>query len=104
VDQAFRDDIAIVWIDVQGYEGYVFAGARTLLATGVPVVSEIWPYGIRRAGMSRDAFCAIVEGTWSTYWVQREGTFVRRPIDTFRTFFDGLGVDGDFDNVVFTRE
>jgi FkbM family methyltransferase len=44
------DDVDLVWIDVQGHEGQVLAGASTLLERRLPVVMEFWPYGLRRAG------------------------------------------------------
>ena len=102
LDEAFRNDIAVVWIDVQGHEGYAFLGGRSLLSSGVPVVAEIWPYGIHRSGMSQEAFCAIAGGIWSAYWVRRRGKFVKYPIEVLYTYFDELGYDGDYDNVIFT--
>lgn len=101
--KSFTDNIALVWIDVQGYEGYVFMGARNLLSKGVPVVSEIWPYGIKRSGMSQEQFCEITRSIWTNYWVRRRGKFVRYPISTLDIFFDELGYDGGFDNVIFTQ-
>jgi FkbM family methyltransferase len=100
----WTDDVAVIWIDVQGHEGYVFAGARSILDRGVPVVSEIWPYGIARAGMSVDAFNALVTKIWRSFWMKRRGRFVRYPILAFRAFLDELGPDGDYENVIFTRE
>lgn len=44
------DQIGPAWIDVQGHEGHVLAGASTLLDAQVPIVCEYWPYGLRRAG------------------------------------------------------
>lgn len=98
------NDISVIWIDVQGYEGYVFKGAKKVLSTGVPVVSEIWPYAIKRSGMSRDDFCCIIGDIWSAYWVKRRGRFIKYPIDIFYTFFDELGSDVYQDNVIFTKE
>jgi FkbM family methyltransferase len=43
-------DVGLVWIDVQGHEGQVLAGASTLTEAPDPVVIEFWPYGLRRAG------------------------------------------------------
>ena len=103
LDERFCKDISVIWIDVQGYEGYVFSGAKRLLSSGTPVVSEIWPYGIQRAGMSQEVFCGIVGEIWSAYWVKRRGRFVKYPIDIFYTYFDELGYDRDYDNVIFTR-
>lgn len=42
--------LGLAWIDVQGHEGHLFAGARTLLDSEVPIVCEYWPYGLERAG------------------------------------------------------
>jgi FkbM family methyltransferase len=41
--------LSLLWVDVQGHEAQVLAGASRLLATGVPTVIEYWPYGLRRA-------------------------------------------------------
>jgi FkbM family methyltransferase len=41
-----RSEIALVWVDTQGYEGQVLAGAADLRDT--PFVVEYWPYGLRR--------------------------------------------------------
>ena len=92
---------AVLWIDVQGYEGHVFQGAKAFLAKGVPTVSEIWPYGILRSGMSLDEFCRIVQSNWSDYWVLRGERFIRYPISMFDRYLDEIE-DGD-GNVVFTR-
>lgn len=99
---SFTDDIALLWVDVQGHEGYVFTGARELLSRGIPVVSEIWPYGILRAGMSPEEFFRIAEDLWTHYWVLRQERLISRPIETLRSLFDELGVDGAHDNVIFT--
>ncbi len=105
----FSNDLVVTWIDVQGYEGYVFGGARKLLAQGVPVVSEIWPYGIVRSGMAMEEFNKLVCGIWTSFWVKRErkysrGRFIRYPIAAFESFLDELGLEGGYDNVIFTIE
>ncbi|MHB8694279.1 MAG: FkbM family methyltransferase [Solirubrobacteraceae bacterium] len=39
-----------IWMDAQGHEGHILAGARRLLESEIPIVTEYWPYGLRRAG------------------------------------------------------
>jgi FkbM family methyltransferase len=39
----------LIWMDTQGYEGFVLKGATSLLAAKIPLVSEFWPYGMKRA-------------------------------------------------------
>ena len=41
--------VGVVWMDTQGHEAHVLAGARSLLESDIPVVIEYWPYGLRRA-------------------------------------------------------
>jgi FkbM family methyltransferase len=92
------------WIDVQGYEGHVFAGAKDVLGSGLPTVSEIWPYGILRAGMSMDEFASIVRGIWSDYWLDRGGEFTCHPVTAFDRYLHNLGNEGPFENVIFTKQ
>lgn len=41
---------ALLWIDTQGFEGYVLAGATETLRNRPPLVSEFWPAGLSRGG------------------------------------------------------
>lgn len=36
----------LVWMDVQGYEGWVMQGATSFLESKVPMVLEFWPWGM----------------------------------------------------------
>jgi FkbM family methyltransferase len=103
VPAKYSDDIALIWIDVQGHEGYVFLGGKNIFSKDISVVTEIWPYGIQRSGMTRDQFCGIVQNIWSGYWVMRRGRFVRYPISMIGTFFDELNAGSSFDNCIFTK-
>ncbi len=94
---------SLMWIDVQGYEGYVFRGAKSLLEKGLPTVSEVWPYGILRAGMSLEDFADTVGGIWTDYWIDRRDRFTRYPITVFDRYLAELGTEGYFENVIFTR-
>lgn len=40
----------LIWMDTQGFEGFILAGAARALATRVPIVAEFWPYGMNRSG------------------------------------------------------
>jgi FkbM family methyltransferase len=40
----------LLFMDAQGSEGLILAGARHAVAAQVPVVTEVWPYGLKRAG------------------------------------------------------
>jgi len=93
-------DNAVLWTDVQGYEGYVFNGASKFLSKGMPAVSEVWPQGILKTGMSLEEFADIVKSKWSDYWVLRGERFIRYPIAMFDRYLDEIAAsDG---NVIFT--
>ena len=42
--------LSLVWLDVQGHEGHVLAGADALMAGTVPIVTEFWPSAMDRTG------------------------------------------------------
>jgi FkbM family methyltransferase len=44
------DEVGLIWIDAQGYEGHVLHGASELLVRGVPVVFEFHPEMLRNTG------------------------------------------------------
>lgn len=53
-DELIGQDVSLVWMDAQGHEAQVLAGAPDLLASAPPMVVEYWPYGLRRAdGLDR---------------------------------------------------
>jgi FkbM family methyltransferase len=100
----FVDELAIAWFDVQGHEAHAFRGARQLLARGFPVVAEVGPYWLERAGTRADEFCRLVADLWPRYWVRRRaGRFVPYPTTMFHSLLDELGTEGELMNVVFTR-
>jgi FkbM family methyltransferase len=103
IPQDFVASASLVWLDVQGYEGYVFKGGKKFLSTGIPVIAEIWPYGIQRAGMTQEQFCEIARELWSHYWIRRRGKFIMYPIETLETVFQELGDEGAYDNLIFMR-
>jgi FkbM family methyltransferase len=67
------DTIDLVWMDAQGHEGHILAGAARLAAAGIPIVTEYWPYGLRRAG-ALDRFHALVTKRHGTVIDLREPT------------------------------
>lgn len=60
------DSIGLAWIDVQGHEAHVFAGAVNLLDSDVPIICEYWPYGLERAG-GLQRFHTLVAGSRSRF-------------------------------------
>lgn len=95
------DAIDLMWVDVQGHEGFVFQGASALLERPVPVVSEVWPYGMRRAGMSAEDFCEIAGRFWPRFWETASMPFREHPIDALPEFMSRFRGEDEFENVLF---
>ena len=60
--------VRLIWIDAQGHESQILEGATRLLAAGVPVVTEFWPYGLARAGHDGRRFGDIVGEKFQTFY------------------------------------
>jgi len=87
-----RKPITLVWMDVQGHEGHVLGGGEKLFSTGVPLVTEVWPYGIHRSGGSVEAFCSLAHKYWPYFWAWSEDSgHVRRKTSDLAGFCVGLG-------------
>lgn len=40
---------SLLWMDIEGYEGFALLGGHELLKLRIPLVVEFWPYGMNRA-------------------------------------------------------
>jgi FkbM family methyltransferase len=74
------DRIGLVWMDIEGHEGYFFQGAAQTLERGIPVVSEFYPRAIERSGMSRQEYIYQVSTLFTHVCTLSDGHFVERPI------------------------
>lgn len=62
------EQVDLLWMDVQGHEGHVFRGAGSLIASGVPIVFEFWPYGLKSAGLELEWFIEFVSTQFTYLW------------------------------------
>lgn len=56
-------EVSLAWIDAQGHEGQILSGAKQLLSSSIPLVTEVWPYGLKRSG-GREAFVETVRDNY----------------------------------------
>jgi FkbM family methyltransferase len=103
VPAEFVDSIHLIWIDIQGYEGYAFQGAENLLSKNIPVVTELWPYGILSGGMTTEVYCQIAERFWQYYWVLDEEILTRHPISELIGLMEILCKSGKYTNIILTK-
>jgi FkbM family methyltransferase len=64
----FQNDIdpktSIIWMDTQGFEGYVLSGAIPLIEKKIPIVTEFWPYGLKRSNCFEKFLDALDSGNY----------------------------------------
>jgi FkbM family methyltransferase len=56
-------EVSLAWIDAQGHEGQILTGAGQLLRSSIPLVTEVWPYGLNRSG-GREAFAEAIRDNY----------------------------------------
>ena len=91
---------ALIWIDTQGYEGFVLEGGGRLLAGQPPLALEFWPYGMSRAG-SYDRLKAAIGHYGGFVDLARPGQ--RRPISDLGALWQEVGVTGEHTDILVTR-
>jgi len=88
VGEMLKDPRNVVWMDVQGYEGHVLAGAPELIAAGVPVELEFWPYGLGRAGTQPEVFLDQLTEAFARFIDLRDPARAARPIAEAAALYD----------------
>jgi FkbM family methyltransferase len=84
-DQTLRrpDSVGLLWMDVEGHEGWCLKGARQFAARGVPVVTEFWPDGTTRSGMTAGEYSALLTGAFTHFYL---GPDEESPTRAFRKY------------------
>jgi FkbM family methyltransferase len=99
-------DIGLVWIDAQGHEAEILAGAESVLAAGVPIVFELWMKTLDANG-SIDRLHEIVEATSSLVYDLRtveEGAGAQaRPAGAIRELTDCYRESGKITDILLAR-
>ena len=71
---------SLIWVDIQGHEGRFLSGAQQTIGQGLPVITEFWPYGINRSGMSRTEYCDIANDLFDGFYEYQRGKWHYRVI------------------------
>ncbi|MGH9198733.1 MAG: FkbM family methyltransferase, partial [Acidimicrobiia bacterium] len=80
--------VGLLWMDVQGHEIHVLAGAERLIMSGVPVVAEFWPYGLHAAGIGQDQYCNRIASMFEGFHDLADQPSKRRDPIEVRGLFD----------------
>jgi FkbM family methyltransferase len=93
------DEVGLVWADVQGHEGHVLKGARSMTHRGVPVLLEFYPALLERAG-GLTSLRSILLKRYSHFVDMRhvsgdaELSYDLRPTAELETFASGFPSEG----------
>jgi len=93
---------SLLWIDVEGHEGFVFKGAKDVLSKNIPCVMELCPYMIRRSGMEIEEYISIIQKYWNEFWIIREFKIVNYPTSVLRNFINEFEEEGSYQNIILT--
>lgn len=92
----------LLWLDTQGYEGFVLKGATATLKQRHPMVLEFWPYGMKRSGSFESLLECLCESDYETF-VDLEDTEATRTALTgaaLTELYERLGEDGRFTDIL----
>ncbi|MGM9484147.1 FkbM family methyltransferase [Roseateles sp. NT4] len=91
----------LIWMDTQGFEGYVLQGAARTLKGRPPLVVEFWPYGMQRNRSYEVLKQAILESGYTHF---HDLELDAGPVPVSEAAFDAvwqrLGVDGRFTDLL----
>ena len=108
VDHALEDyDLSecVLFMDTQGYEGYILSGALRLIDASVPIVTEFWPYGLKRSNGLDMFYTVLSTSKYTTMWDLRyPHEKLKFSIDKIKNIALDLREDGDYTDLVFSND
>lgn len=97
-----ESSIDLIWLDIQGHEGHFFEGAKRFLKSNdVPCISEFWGYGIKRAGMTQEQYCAILKTSFTHFYHYDGKSFNLKEIDAIENLFEADEDPRHIESVIF---
>ncbi len=95
---------SLIWVDIQGHEGRFLAGAQQTIRQGLPVITEFWPYGINRSGMSRNEYCEIANHLFDGFYAYKRGKWHHHVITELAGLYDSYDGSRSSTDLVLVRE
>jgi FkbM family methyltransferase len=93
----------VIWMDVQGFEGYVLAGASDVLSKQVPICIEFWPYGLKRSGCYPQLKSALINNGYKCFYNLHD--ILISPIllteESIDSLYNKIGESGDNVDLLF---
>lgn len=104
VDEYIKGKVDFVKMDIQGFEMQAVQGMQKTLSENkeIKVISEFWPYGLRKAGSSVLAYYEFLTAHDFTVYLLKKNSLERLTVDTVKSLSE-LGEEYYF-NVLALRE
>jgi hypothetical protein len=96
-------NVGVIWMDIQGHEAACLEGAGETLAAGMPVVTEFWPYGLARAGTTREAFVQLLARHFVRAHRVTDDRVTSMPITGVDALFDEAGRPGSMMQLILEQ-
>lgn len=95
----------LLLMDVQGFEGHVLNGAKNLIIDSVPIISEFWPYGLKRSN-GKEIFYEILSNSgYTAMWdLRKPSVKMKFSIDEIRKISSSLEQTNSFTDLLFIDE
>lgn len=99
------DRSLFIWMDTQGFEGYILSGAEIVLARAFPMVLEFWPYGMERAKSYDLLKSAVLGAPYRVFFDLGEANPVGQPLtaEALDRLYTALAARETFTDILLTR-
>ena len=88
-------------MDTQGHEGNVLSGATNIIKSRVPIITEFWPYGLKRSNGLNLFYDVLSNSDYKSMWDLRyPDKKLEFSVEQIKIIELGLGEDG-FADLVF---
>lgn len=92
-------------MDTQGFEGHILSGAVSLIKAQVPIVTEFWPYGLKRSEGLELLYLALSTARYTSMYDLRFPTQkLKFSVDEIKKIAAELGDDGNHTDLVFLND
>lgn len=91
----------LIWLDVQGFEGYVLYGSSNALSKKPPICLEFWPYGMERSGCYLHLKDALINNGYSFFYnLEKTESPIQLTQQTLDNLYNELGINGDYTDLL----
>jgi FkbM family methyltransferase len=98
-------DECLLFIDTQGFEGYVLSGAKNLIQKSVPIVMEFWPYGLNRAEGLDLLYETLSESSYTSMWdLSNPVVKIKFSIENLKKIELKYGLNGSYTDLLLVNE